>query len=84
MDDTQLDRIESGLKDLTAQQNKTNLVLIEQHLTLIEHTKRSQMLEDIVLPMQKKMTMVEGFLQGLGVLAVISGIIEVIVLLFRH
>lgn len=84
MDETQLDHIEAKLDKLDDRQNKMDLTMVEQHLVLKEHVRRSELLEDMVIPIQKKITMVEGFLQGLGLLAVISGIVEVIVLLFRH
>ena len=79
----QLDRIEAKIDKLDARQNRMEITQVAQHLTLEEHTKRSTMLEAIVLPMQKKMNMAEGALKLVGIVAMLAGIVDVILRAFR-
>lgn len=54
------------------------IVQAEQHIILKEHIKRSNNLEKIVLPIQKKINYVEGALKLIGFLAAMAAIIEII------
>ena len=87
MEQEQLNRLESKIDKIQEQQARTNAILAVQHSTLEEHTRRSTMLEEIVLPIQRKVTMFEGGLKILGgivaVRSVIVGLVDV-ALRFLH
>lgn len=71
--------------------DKIEDVLVKQEVNLArltvsveEHVKRSDRLEEIVLPIQKKMTYLDGVLKFLGLLGVLVAIAEGISALIRH
>jgi hypothetical protein len=74
--DEKLDKIVSDVGEI-------KVVQAAQHVTLQEHMKRSDALEQIVLPLQTKMNYAEGALKLIGFLSILAGIIESI-LWMRH
>ena len=57
--------------------SEMKVVQAEQHITLKEHIKRSDALEKIVLPLQKKANYIEGALQLIGFAGTLAAIYEI-------
>lgn len=74
--DKRLERIEFKIDTIMVEQAK-------QHTTLQEHTKRSTMLEDDMRPIRRHVDQMRGALKLLGILAMLAGIAEAIVLMLR-
>jgi len=77
-------RVETKLDAIVKDLGEIKITQAEQHLTLSEHTKRSTMLESIVIPIQRKVTLVEGALKFIGILALLVGIAEGIAAWIKH
>jgi hypothetical protein len=82
----QLEKIDEKLEKIDNHLTKIDITLVSQHLSLEEHHKRSTMLEEIVLPIQRKVTLFEGGLKVLGaivlILSVVAGLADVFIRLF--
>lgn len=64
-----LGRIETRL-------NSIDTTLASQHEILKEHIRRTELLEADVKPIQRHVSMVEGAIKFIGLLALLAGIIE--------
>lgn len=84
MDEHQIDRLETKMDRVGDRLNKIDVTLVSQHLTLLDHVERSTKLEAIVMPMKKKMDMLQGALAFIGLLGVVAGIVDVTIRLFFH
>lgn len=84
MDEHQIDRLETKMDKVGDRLNKIDVTLVSQHLTLLDHVERSTKLEAIVMPIKKKMDMLQGALAFIGLLGVIAGIVDVAIRLFSH
>lgn len=62
-----LDKIDNKLGDI-------NATLIEQHVTLKEHIRRTANLEDRVTPLERRMWMAMGAIAFLTLLAALKGL----------
>lgn len=76
--DKRLERIENKLDDTNEHLSAIDKTLAAQHVSLVEHIKRSDMLEKKLAPVEKHVAMVEGALKLIGVLATIAAIVEAI------
>lgn len=63
--------------------SKIDVTLAAQHVTLLEHTKRSTMLEEDLKPIKKHVAMVEGALKLLGLLGLLASIFEAVHMVFK-
>lgn len=59
-DEKRMERIEIKLDDLADAQAEMNVILGQQHISLREHVKRSNMLEEQMKPLQRHVTMMQG------------------------
>lgn len=84
MSDEFFNRIEKKIDVLVCDVNELKIQGAKRDVILEEHTKRSTALEEIVLPLQKKATMLEGAAKLIGAASVIAGIIEAIRMLSGH
>lgn len=84
MDEHQINRLETKMDRVGDRLNKIDVTLVSQHLTLLDHVERSTKLEAIVMPMKKKMDMLQGALAFIGLLGVVAGIVDVAIRLFSH
>ncbi len=80
MDDKRLERIEAKLDDLSDHLSNIDVTLAGQHVSLIEHIKRSDLLEEKMIPVERHVAMVNGALKLLGVIALCLTIWQA----FRH
>lgn len=78
MDEKRLDRIEHKIDDIADAQAEMNVVLGQQHVSLKEHVRRTNLLEAQVRPLQRHMAMVEGFFKYVGGFTVFLGAVAAI------
>lgn len=62
------------LDKLDSRVDSIDVTLAQQHVTLVEHTRRSTLLEEAFRPVQKHVMYVEGVLKFIGLLSVLAGI----------
>lgn len=67
--DQKLDKI---VEDITI----IKVTLGEQHVSLKDHIRRTNLLEAKLIPVEKHVNMVNGALKFIGILAMIAGIVE--------
>ena len=60
--------------------NNIDKTLSAQHVTLKEHIRRTELLEHELEPIKNKMAMATGVLKFIGLIGVLSGILEVTVM----
>lgn len=75
-DSTKLDRIEAKLDDVSDHLASIDVTLGQQHISLKEHIRRTNVLEQEIKPIRKHVNMVEGFFKILGILASVAVIAE--------
>lgn len=75
-DDDKLDKILENI-------SRIDVTLARQNVTLEEHVRRTELLEDQVRPIGHKIAMFEGALKLLGVLGILAAIVEGIVSVFH-
>jgi len=71
-----LDKIEERLGSI-------DVTLIEQHISLREHIKRTNLLEKKLEPVEKHVIMVQGGLKFVGIIATLTAIAEAIYMVFK-
>lgn len=82
MDDKRLDRIEDKVDTISDKLGATNEILAAQHESLKQHMRRSDLLEEAIKPLQKHVSMVDGALKLIGLLAAMAAIAELLLRLF--
>lgn len=82
-DDIRLERIEKKLDDQNEHLSSIDITMAQQGADWRYHVKRTNDLQIIVTSVNKKVTMAEGALKLLGVLALIGGLIEVVTKFIR-
>jgi len=73
-----IQRIEEKLDRIDERLNSIDKTLASQHVSIAEHIRRTNILENDLKPVKKHVIMVEGVLKFLGALAMVAGLIEVI------
>lgn len=73
-----IQRIEDKLDRLQDKLSSIDSTLAAQHVSIAEHIRRTNILENDLKPVKRHVTMVEGVLKFLGALAMVAGLIEVI------
>lgn len=79
-----LKRFEFKLDRIDQRMNNVDITLAKQSEILDIHVKRTNILEDSLKPVQRHVAMVDGAIKFLGLLGVITAIIEAIVMILRH
>jgi archaellum component FlaC len=74
--DHKLDRIENKLDKVHERINSIDVTLAGQHVSLVEHIRRTTILEDQIKPIQSHVAMVSGVLKFIGIIAMIAAIGE--------
>lgn len=74
-DDKKLDRIEDKIDKITDHMSAIDVTLTAQHVTLQEHIKRTEILENEMKPIQRRMDMVQGAIALIALIGTIIGII---------
>lgn len=75
-DDKRLERIEEKLDKVVEHIGSIDITLATQHVSLAEHIKRTAMLEEQIIPINKHVNMVKGAIALLTILATIAGIVS--------
>lgn len=70
-----------GIKDDVS---SINVTLSAQHVSLKEHMRRSDLLENRIMPIEKHVYIMQGIGKFLGALAVVAGIIEGFTILLEY
>lgn len=73
MSDTKIDRIENKIDRVSERLSSIDSTLSAQHVSLVEHIKRTEMLEAQVEPIKSSVAMAEGALKFLALLALLVG-----------
>lgn len=74
--DEKLDKIDSSI-------TRIDITLAKQHESLKDHMRRTHLLEQSLKPVEKHVAMVNGALKFIGILAMIMGIIESIIMMVK-
>jgi len=69
-------RTEDKIDKIVESIGEINVTLAKQEVSLSEHIKRTNLLEQKLEPVEKHVAMVNGALKFIGTLALIAGIIE--------
>lgn len=78
-----LDKIEIKLDKVVEKISAIDVTLASQHISLKEHIRRTELLEDDVAPLKKHDAMFMGALKLIGIVALCAGAIESIVILLE-
>jgi archaellum component FlaC len=76
MDDKRLERMEAKLDDMSEHLSSIDTTLMKQELSLTEHIKRTNLLEERVKPIENHMTELKGVVKVLKLLALLATIVE--------
>jgi hypothetical protein len=76
MSESKLDRIEGKVDKVYDKLSELNTITVKQQVILDEHVKRSTMLEDKMVPVEKHVARVDGALKLVGLIGVIAAIAE--------
>lgn len=71
-----LDRLEAKLDDTADHLSKIDVTLTAQHISLKDHIERTNILQEIVLKVNRKVTLAEGALMLIGAVATVAGAYE--------
>lgn len=69
-----LDRIETKIDRLDERQDKADITLTAQHASLVEHVRRTNLLEAKLEPVEKHVAMMQGAIKLIGLVAIIAEI----------
>ena len=70
--DNKLDKIQEDVNEI-----KTHLAVYNEQLTV--HIKRSEMLEDRIIPIETHVFMINGAIKLIGIVAAVAAIVEVFI-----
>lgn len=77
-------RIETKIDNIIEDIGDIKITLAKQHVTLDEHIRRTEILEEEMKPVKKHVYMVDGALKALGILGILAGILEAISIVIRN
>lgn len=76
MNDERFSRLEDKLDIVIEKIGSVDKTLAAQHVSLVEHIRRTELLEQAVIPIQTHVVQVQGVAKFFGALAVLAGILE--------
>lgn len=83
MDDKRLTRIEEKLDDTNDHLASIDITLGAQHISLKEHIRRTTNIEEELKPIKRHVDMMNGALKLLAIIAMVLGIVEGILVLYK-
>lgn len=83
MSDTRFDRLEVKLDKVIDKLSAIDSTLASQHVTLVEHIRRTVILEEAIKPLQKQSNRFQGVIKFFLYVATLGAGIEGFVILFR-
>lgn len=78
-DDKRIERIETKIDDIGDTLGEVNVTLGKQHESLKAHMRRTAILEQTIIPLQKRANMIEGVILAITLAAAIAEIIHLFV-----
>lgn len=78
------EKIDALGEKLTTKISSIDATLAAQHVSLKDHIRRTEILEDDIAPIKKHVAMVHGALKLLGTIAVAATAIEAIIALIHY
>jgi hypothetical protein len=78
------DKIDNKLDSIEASQAETNIILDKQEVNIAIHVKRTNILEDKIVPIEKFMEVVNGILKAIGGLAILISIVTGIIKIVQY
>lgn len=78
---SQLDRIEEKVDRVSQRQDRIDVTLAKQHVSLDEHMRRTELLESEIQPLKKAHAAWVGLGKGLTILATALGVLHTLHLL---
>lgn len=63
--------------------NSIDITLAKQSIILADHVRRSNLLEAKMVPLERHVNYVEGFLKGMGIIAMVAGLIAAIMEIYK-
>jgi len=81
--DKKLDKIEEKLDKISDRLGSIDSTLASQHTSLVDHIRRTELLEEDMKPIRKHVAMIQGVLKAIGILASAAVIVELIVMLIK-
>lgn len=84
MDDERGQRIEAKLDKIEEHVSTIKVTLASQHISLVEHIRRTELLEKDIEPLKKHVIMAAGAFKLLGAIAVMAATIEGVVALLTY
>lgn len=82
--DDRIIRIEDKIDRIRDAQEHQNTILAAQHESLKDHMRRTELLEEAIIPLRKHDTMIMGYIKLVIFLATIGAGIEGILKVLKH
>lgn len=83
MSDDRLERIEDKLDAVAERINKIDITLAGQHVSLVDHIRRTALLEKAIVPIKKHVDAMQGAAKLIMIASAIVATIEVIIRLIK-
>lgn len=80
---SRLDKIETSMDKIEEAMTKMGHVLERQHISLVDHTRRSTASEGRLNIIERQQEMFLGFIKGIGILAVVIGASYTLIQMFK-
>ncbi len=78
-----LKRIEDKIDRIDDKISNIDSTLAAQHVSLKDHMRRTDLLEQTIRPIEKHVYMVNGVLKAIGILAMLAAIIETVLTVIK-
>ncbi len=75
-DDKRLERIENKIDTATVHLSSIDVTLAKQHVSLVDHIARTELLEKDLAPIKKHVYMIQGAMALITLLGILAGIYE--------
>ncbi len=79
----EFDKIDVKLDKLDSRLGSIDVTLAKQHVSLEDHIRRTDLLEQQIEPIKAHVAMVSGALKFIGILAMIAALVESLFKLFK-
>lgn len=83
MDEQRLDRLEQKIDKLVEDVGEVKVTIAAQHVSLVEHMRRTSLLEKHLIPVIRHVAMVQGALKLISIMAAGAAIVELIIRLVK-
>lgn len=84
MSDDRLNRIEGKVDKIVEHVSSIDVTLAKQHESLKDHIRRSDLLEQKLIPVEKHVAMMQGALKLIGLMATLAGIAAAVIEMLKY